>query len=49
MAKVRYIEVVIAKLPVMMIHMNPEDKNFNDGCSRRLNVLKKSIYFTVSI
>ena len=39
-AKVRYIEVVIVKLPVMMIHINPEDRNFRDGCSRRLNVLK---------
>ena len=40
MAKVRYIEAVIANLPVMIIHMNPEDRNFSEGCSRRLKVLK---------
>ena len=42
MARVRYIEVTIEKLPMVIITINMEEKNSNLGLSSRLNVLKKN-------
>ena len=49
MANVRYIDAVIANLPVMMIHIKPDDRNFSDGCSRRLKVLKLFMIFMIML